>query len=414
MSIITIFSASYCREDEIARRTAEQLGYACVGDEIFKDTSLPETLPFDKLVRAMHGPTSWFNSLTRERERAVALLKAAFAEYLKKGDFVYHGFAGLLLPKELQHVLRVCLVADRDYRIQVVAEEDGLTDGKKAARKVEDDDLERADWTQYLFNCGPWDKRLYDIKIPVHTLTIDDAVRMIIDGVTKINIQSASDIDQTVEDFILASKVDLLLVEEGYEVDVISNEGNVTIRSQQSAWRSKNVESKLEELAKSIPGVKNVEAHVDTPLEETPKDFDFRVHPKILLVDDEKEYVLTLSERLQVRDFPSQVVFDGEQALSYVKEEEPDVIVLDLMMPGIHGMDVLREIKKDHPKIEVIILTGHGTEKDESLARELGAFAYLQKPVDIDKLTQTMKDAYKKIENERASLGDDAQSTSQG
>jgi len=210
-----------------------------------------------------------------------------------------------------------------------------------------------------------------------------------------------------VEDFVLSSKVSVLLVEEGYDVDVVCHEGDVTITSHQPAWRSKNVESKLEELAKSVAGVKNVEAHVETPLEETPKEFDFRVHPKILLVDDEKEYVLTLSERLQVRDLPSQVVFDGEQALSYVKREEPDVIVLDLMMPGIHGMDVLRELKKDHPGIEVIILTGHGTEKDETLARELGAFAYLQKPVDIDKLTQTMKDAYAKIEGQRASLQND-------
>jgi len=406
MSIITVFSASHCHGDEIARRTAEQLGYVCVGDEIFKESLATEKLSYDKVLRAMHGPASWFNSLTRERERAVASLRVAFAEYVRKDNFVYHGFAGHLLPKSLTHVLRVCILADRDYRIKQAMNEEGLSE-KKAARAIEDEDLQRCDWTQYLFNLGPWDRRLYDIKLPLHDLSIDEAVRMIIDGAAKISMQETANVEQNVEDFVLSSKVSVLLVEEGYDVDVVCHEGDVTITSHQPAWRSKNVESKLEELAKSVAGVKNVEAHVETPLEETPKEFDFRVHPKILLVDDEKEYVLTLSERLQVRDLPSQVVFDGEQALSYVKREEPDVIVLDLMMPGIHGMDVLRELKKDHPGIEVIILTGHGTEKDETLARELGAFAYLQKPVDIDKLTQTMKDAYAKIEGQRASLQND-------
>ena len=72
-------------------------------------------------------------------------------------------------------------------------------------------------------------------------------------------------------------------------------------------------------------------------------------------------------------------------------------MVLDLKMPGIDGLEVLRQVKKSHPETEVIILTGHGSEKEEELAIELGAFAYLQKPIDIDKLSETMKNAYKKI-----------------
>jgi two-component system response regulator CpxR len=115
------------------------------------------------------------------------------------------------------------------------------------------------------------------------------------------------------------------------------------------------------------------------------------------LVDDEKEFVVTLSERLMLRDIPSVVVHDGEQALVQVSRDKPDVMVLDLKMPGIDGMQVLRQVKSSHPGIEVIILTGHGTEKDRIAAMELGAFAYLQKPVDVDVLARTMKEAYRKI-----------------
>ena len=116
-------------------------------------------------------------------------------------------------------------------------------------------------------------------------------------------------------------------------------------------------------------------------------------------MDDEKEFVQTLSERLQLRGMGSTVVHDGEQALSFIAEEEPDVMVLDLKMPGIDGIEVLRQIKHKHRNIEVIVLTGHGSKKDEKTCLELGAFAYLQKPVDIDKLSQTMQEAYQRIQS---------------
>ena len=116
---------------------------------------------------------------------------------------------------------------------------------------------------------------------------------------------------------------------------------------------------------------------------------------KVLLVDDEEEFVKTLSERLQMRDVDSETVFDGEQAIEFVSEQQPDVLVLDLKMPGIHGIDVLRWIKSHHPSIQVIILTGHGTESDEEKARELGAFDYLKKPVETDSLVKKIRTAYK-------------------
>ncbi|MBE0429153.1 MAG: response regulator [Thermoleophilia bacterium] len=116
---------------------------------------------------------------------------------------------------------------------------------------------------------------------------------------------------------------------------------------------------------------------------------------KVLLVDDEEEFVKTLSERLQMRDVDSSPVFDGEQAMEAMSDEEPDVMVLDLKMPGIHGLDVLQWVKKFHPEVQVIILTGYGTERDEERARKLGAFDYLKKPVETDSLLGKIRSAYK-------------------
>ena len=117
---------------------------------------------------------------------------------------------------------------------------------------------------------------------------------------------------------------------------------------------------------------------------------------KVLLVDDEEEFVKALAERLKMRDLCSDTVLDGEEALSFVEDQEPDVMVLDLKMPGIDGMEVLRQVRKAYPKIQVIILTGHGTEKHEEEAKRLGAFDYLEKPVNLDVLVKKMKAAYRR------------------
>ena len=124
---------------------------------------------------------------------------------------------------------------------------------------------------------------------------------------------------------------------------------------------------------------------------------------KVLLVDDEEKFVEALSERLQMRDLANETVYDGEQALNIVDDKEPDVMVLDLKMPGIDGMEVLRRVKKKFPAIQVIILTGHGTDRDEEESRRIGIFDYLKKPVDIEVLVSRIKAAHKdKIEGSMA------------
>ena len=116
---------------------------------------------------------------------------------------------------------------------------------------------------------------------------------------------------------------------------------------------------------------------------------------KVLLVDDEQEFIETLSERLKMRDLDTKLALDGEQALEAVQDDEPDVMLLDLKMPGMDGMEVLRKVKKAYPGVQVVMLTGHGTDKDEEQAKHLGAYAYLQKPVDLEHLVVTLRDAFK-------------------
>jgi DNA-binding NtrC family response regulator len=77
-------------------------------------------------------------------------------------------------------------------------------------------------------------------------------------------------------------------------------------------------------------------------------------------------------------------------------------MIIDLKMPGIDGMEILRKVKATRPEIEVIVLTGHGSEKDRQECMALGAFAYMQKPVNIDELSNTLKRAHEKIRKQSA------------
>lgn len=120
---------------------------------------------------------------------------------------------------------------------------------------------------------------------------------------------------------------------------------------------------------------------------------------KILLVDDEKQFVDTLAERLAMRGFSARVAYDGPEALHAV-ELPTDVIVLDLRMPGMDGFEVLRNVKKSNPQVQVIILTGHGGDAEEQTAYRMGAYNFLRKPMDIDELLSSIRMAYRdKLEN---------------
>ena len=116
---------------------------------------------------------------------------------------------------------------------------------------------------------------------------------------------------------------------------------------------------------------------------------------KVLLVDNEEDFVTTLSDRIREHRFESDTALNGEQAIELVANQVPDVMVLDLKMPRLDGLEVLRQVKKKHPDIQVIILTGHGSFQDRLAAMSLGVFAFLEKPLDFDKLVRTIKAAYR-------------------
>ncbi len=111
----------------------------------------------------------------------------------------------------------------------------------------------------------------------------------------------------------------------------------------------------------------------------------------ILLIDDEEAFVSTLAERMELRGLRPQVALNGARGLELLRESVPDIVILDLRMPGMTGTDVLQKIKRQHPQLPVIILSGHGSKADLEGCIALGAAACLRKPLEISVLLENIQ-----------------------
>ena len=116
----------------------------------------------------------------------------------------------------------------------------------------------------------------------------------------------------------------------------------------------------------------------------------------LLIVDDEEQFLTSIKKSLEVREFNVIAVNRGEKAIQAAREKPVDIALVDLKMPGIDGEETLKELKKEHKWMEIIILTGHGSVNSAVECTKSGAYKYLQKPCELDELLETLKDAYQK------------------
>jgi len=404
MPIITIFSGGFCQEDPVVREVIARTGYRQISDdEIVAEASRRSEMAQSKIKLAFSAKTSVFNKFTLEKERSLAYIKLAVADLISTDNALITCFSGQLVPTAVSHTLRVCLIAPIKYRTDAAAKQQGISE-KEAAKLVQRREEDCSFWIDSLFgNSDPWDPDLYDIVIPVDKMPVQAAAALIFENAAKDIVQQTTESKQALQDFRLAAETEVALVQQGHTVDASAKNGAITLTINKHVLRLNRLQEELKSIAEPIAGVKSVETQIGKDFHKTDiyRKHDFEMPSKVLLVDDEREFVQTLSERLLMRDMGSAVAYDGESALNLIKEDEPEVIIVDLKMPGVDGLEVLRKVKETRPEIEVIILTGHGHEEDRQLCMELGAFAYLQKPLDINVLSETIQKANEKIRHKK-------------
>jgi CheY-like chemotaxis protein len=395
VAIISIFSGAYCLADQVADGVSKQLEYPFIDEQVIDEAARRFEIPRDKLEKTLSGAESMFNRFTHEREKNLAFLRLALAELIQSDNVIIRGCLGHLLPRTISHVLRLCLIANHDFRVARAVRESGEPE-KDASRLVHEDDKKNFACTENLCGKSAYDEGLYDMVLPMHDRSVEEAVKVVRDTARSEPVATTARSQQAARDFILSARVALALAREGLSADVYAESGHVIMSINETVVRLEKHRERLIEVARRVDGVAEASARLGPGYKAASVNpwSNIEGPPKIMLVDDEKEFVHTLSERLRTRQLESSIAYDGEQALELLEEDVPDVMVLDLMMPGIDGIETLRRIKKDHPEVEVIILTGHGSDREKRMAEELGAFAYLSKPVDIDLLARVMREAY--------------------
>ncbi|WP_321404684.1 response regulator [Maridesulfovibrio sp.] len=401
MSDLFIFSGLFCQTDAVIKRLIDDIDFKLVTDsDLVTEAAALGGMSESAIAKAFSPKTSIFNKFSHEKERSVSWLRLALAQKLAEGQaLLVSGLVTQLLSQEISHVLKVCIIDDLQKRLETARIMSGLSESE-AEKEIQHSDEERTVWVREVTGINdPWASSLYDMIIPADKTGVDESVALIREQLNNAAVEVTEASKQAVQDFLLAAGVETKLVSKGHNVSVKAKNGNVTLSINKKVLMVERLEKDLREIAEPIEGVESVEVVFGKDFYEADiyRRMDFELPSRVLLVDDEREFVKTLSERLLLRDLGSAVVYDGESALDVVKEDEPEVMILDLKMPGIDGIEVLRRVKNERPNIEVIILTGHGSDEDRKTCMALGAFAYLNKPVDIDVLSKTLKDAYAKV-----------------
>ncbi len=398
MSSLALFPCSATLDSGIIGELSKTLSLTVYTDNnLLKETAERFSGNPERLKKMMYSKTSVFNQFTLEKEKSINMFRQILAEKLASPtEYLFHGFLTSLIPPEVTEVLRVLAVDKRDGRIERAIAQ-GYDRGE-AKKLVRNHDLSAFQWTDFLFQKEAYDKALYDLVIPVGNKNHRQITKEILGSFYKTSVLRTPRSQGAVQDMKTQSEIESLLLANGHKMGVRVQGGEVTLVVDSSALGFNRLKNEVTELAQKAAGVTHV--LVEKSKKQSVSVYrqqKFELPSKVLFVDDEREFVQTVSRRLNSRDVGTYGVYDGEQALEVIAEDRPDVMVLDLKMPGMYGVEVLRKTKEIAPEVEVIILTGHGTAKDREDCLELGAFAYLNKPVNIEELSATIKAANDKV-----------------
>ena len=208
MAIITISRGSYYRGREVAEKLAEKLGYKCISREIILEASQEFNIPEIKLVRAIEDAPKILQRLTHEKEKYVAYIRSSLLKHMQRDNVVYHGLFGNFFLQGIPHVLKVRIVGDLEARVADEVEREGIP-ADKAREILLRDDEERRKWAHHLYGADTWDATFYDLVIHLKTITVDDAVSLIMHALQLPGFQTTPESQQAIDNLVEATRLEV-------------------------------------------------------------------------------------------------------------------------------------------------------------------------------------------------------------
>ncbi len=261
MSIITISRGSLSGGQELAERVGERLGYRCLSREVLLEAAARYGVPEPKLWELFEKKPSFWEWLTRSRERYLVFMQAAMCEAAQGDKLVYHGQAGQQLLYGVSHVVKVRLIAPVERRVQTAMERRGLA--KEAATKhIQRIDEERTQRMRELFEIDWRDPALYDLVLNTRDMSLDTAAEMVITLAQRPEYQPTPASIKALDDLSVAARVKATLLADpatnDIPLDVHADSGVVSIGGIITAIDDGQIEDKLRELALGTPGARSV------------------------------------------------------------------------------------------------------------------------------------------------------------
>jgi len=257
MSIITISRGSYSRGKEIAEKVAEKLGYECISRDILLQASQEFHIPEIKLVEAIHDSPNILNRLGQSKQKYIAYIQSALLKYFKKDNIVYHGLAGHFFVKDVSHILKVRVLADKKDRIRLEMERKGLTE-KEADHILTRDDEERKKWSLYLYGIDTSDPSLYDMVLHIHKLNADDAVEIICRAIELERFKTTAESQKAIEDFALAAEIRIALMKIQTDVRVRVENHTAHVETSGALAAELKITAEVEDTVRTFPGIDEV------------------------------------------------------------------------------------------------------------------------------------------------------------
>ena len=269
MAVITISRGSYSRGKEIAEKAAAKLGYECISRDLLLEVSKEHNIPELKLVHAIHDAPGMLQRLNRREEKYIAFIKSTLLNHLKADNVVYHGLAGHFFVKDVPHALKVRVLADMEDRVQLEMKRKNI-DAEEARRILEKDDEERRKWSQRLYGIDTADPSLYDLIVHIKQLTVDDAVDMICNCVSKEHFKTTPESQRQIEDLALSAAIQKALIDVGPDINVCVDNRVAFIETEAAICAEESFVKEIRQMVETFEGVSDVkiECHPIVPLSE--------------------------------------------------------------------------------------------------------------------------------------------------
>ena len=257
MAVITISRGSYSRGKEIAEKVAARLGYECISRDLLLEVSKEHNIPELKLVHAIHDAPGMLERLNRKEEKYIGFIKSALLRHLKADNVVYHGLAGHFFVKDVPHALKVRVLADMEDRVRLEMERKNI--GAEEARKIlEKDDEERRRWSERLYGIDTADPSLYDLVVHIRQLTVDDAVDMICDCVSKPHFKTTPESQRMIEDLALSAAINKALLDVGTDITACVDNGVAHIETEAAVGAEESLVKEIREVVETFEDIQDV------------------------------------------------------------------------------------------------------------------------------------------------------------